>query len=109
VPLLHRNPDSAFAQAAVDALIKRGIEAYATGSTDPAGAAGTRSAAEYCVFVGRAADAERATRILARLGAAPAGPAAAPGASTPRWLVWTIVLLVAGLAMFVALQSGGAP
>jgi hypothetical protein len=104
VPLLYRTTDAALAQAAVDALIKRGVEAYATGS---AATARGEVQPQYSVFLRKAADVERATRILAHVGAAPALPAAA--ARPPRWLVWVVVLLAAALAMLVALQSGGAP
>ncbi len=109
MPLLYRTTDAAFAQAAVDALIKRGIDAYATGSTDPARGSYAQAQPEYCVFLTKAADSERATRILVRLGAAPTVPAAPSRAAPPRWLVWTVVLVVVALALFVALQSAGAP
>ncbi len=106
MPLLYRTTDAALAQAAVDALIKRGVEAYATGSADSARG---ELQPQYSVFLARAADVERATRILAHVGATPAVPAAATRARAPRWLVLVVVLLAASLAMLLALQSGGAP
>jgi len=104
VPLLYRTSDAAFAQAAVDALLKRGIDAYATGTGGGARGAADTGPAEFSIFVRSAADTRRATRILSHLGAAPPRPARA---APPRWLVWAVVLAVVLLAMLLALNFGG--
>jgi hypothetical protein len=106
VPLLYRTSDAAFAQAAVDALIKRGIDAYATGNSDPASASYAQASSEFRVFVRSAADSERAGKILRHLGAAPAEPARA---AAPRWVIWTVVLLVLALAVALALHFDDRP
>jgi hypothetical protein len=105
VPLLYRTTDAAFAQAAVDALLKRGIDAYATGSAGCDLAAYAKGSAQFRMIGRKAGDAGRAAKILARLGAAPAD---APRRAPPRWAIWTAVLVVLLLAVFVAGNAHGA-
>lgn len=106
MPLLYRTTEAAFAQAAVDALLKRGIDAYATGAGGSEQAGYAAAPAEFRIFVRSAADAERARRILRHLGAAPPEPARR---TAPRWLIWTVVLVVVVLAMLLALNFNDRP
>lgn len=98
--LVYETDDSAFADSAIEALTRAGIECYRTGGSLPGGASPA-----VCIYIRNAGDYQKANEVLVQQGAAIDDRRISPRVLVTRIILAALVgaLIVVGAFAIVGL------